>query len=109
MAYNQNLEHRIDRLKDRLGEIVKKKMFGGVGYLIDSNMCFDIYRESLVLRISPEKAEGLTRSKYVTPFDITGRPMKGWVSVSPDVLETENKLLKMLRLGVTFAGTSPRE
>jgi len=29
--------------------------------------------------------------------------------VSPDVLETENKLLKMLRLGVSFAGTLPRE
>lgn len=79
MAYNQNLEHRIDRLKDRLGEVVRKKMFGGVGYLIDGNMCFGIYRESLVLRIAPEKSEGLTRSKYVTPFDITGRPMKGSV------------------------------
>ncbi len=109
MAYNQNLEDRIDRLKGRLGEIIKKKMFGGVGYLINGNMCFGIYEESLVLRTSPEKAEKLMRSKYVTPFDITGRPMKGWVLVSLDVLETEDELLEMLKLGISFAETSPKK
>ena len=61
MGYNVDLEDKIDRLKERLGEIAKKKMFGGVGYLINGNMCFGIYRESLVLRTSPEKAEELMR------------------------------------------------
>jgi TfoX/Sxy family transcriptional regulator of competence genes len=109
MAYNIDLEDRIDRLTDRLGEIAKKKMFGGVGYLINGNMCFGIYKESLVLRTSPEKAEELMRSEYFTPFDITGKPMKGWVLVSPDVLETEDQLLDILRLGVSFAGTLPKK
>ena len=109
MAYNIDLEDRIDRLTDRLGEIAKKKMFGGVGYLINGNMCFGIHKESLVLRTSPEKAEELMRSEYFTPFDITGKPMKGWVLVSPDVLETEDQLLDILRLGVSFAGTLPKK
>ena len=109
MGYNQDLEDRIDRLIDRFGEIDKKKMFGGIGYLINGNMCFGIHKESLVLRTSPENAEELMRSEYVTPFDITGRPMKGWVMVSPDALETEEQLLDMLRLGVTFAETLPKK
>ena len=109
MGYNQDLEDKIDRLTDRLGAIAKKKMFGGVGYLINGNMCFGIHKESLVLRTSPEKAEELMRSEYVTPFDITGKPMKGWVLVSPDVLETDDQLLDMLRLGVSFAETLPKK
>jgi len=109
MGYNQDLEDKIDRLIDRIGELAKKKMFGGIGYLINGNMCFGIHRESLVLRTSPEKAEDLLRSEYVTPFDITGRPIKGWVLVSPDVLETDDQVLDMLRLGVSFAETLPKK
>ena len=109
MGYNQDLEDKIDRLIDRIGELAKKKMFGGIGYLINGNMCFGIHKESLVLRTSPEKAEELMRSEYVTTFDITGKPMKGWVLVSPDVLETEDQLLDMLRLGVSFAETLPKK
>ena len=109
MGYNEDLEDKIDRLIDRFGEIAKKKMFGGIGYLINDNMCFGIHKESLVLRTSPEKAEELMRSEYVTPFDITGKPMKGWVLVSPDVLETEDQLLDMLRLGVSFTETLPKK
>ena len=109
MGYNQDLEDKIDRLTDWLGEIAKKKMFGGIGYLINGNMCFGIHKESLVLRTSPEKAEELMRSEYFTPFDITGKPMKGWVLVSPDVLETDDQLLDMLRLGFSFAETLPRK
>ena len=105
MAYNLDLEDRIDRLTDRLGEIAKKKMFGGIGYLMNGNMCFGIHKESLVIRTSPRKAEELLRSEYVAPFDITGKPMKGWLLVSPDVLETDNQLLDMLRLGVSFVET----
>jgi TfoX/Sxy family transcriptional regulator of competence genes len=107
MAYNIDLEERIDRLTDRLGEITGKKMFGGVGYLINGNMCFGIHKESLVLRTSPEKADELLRSEYITPFDITGKPMKGWVLVSLDILETEDQLLDMLQIGVSYAENLP--
>jgi TfoX/Sxy family transcriptional regulator of competence genes len=107
MGYNRDLEDRIDSLIDRLGVIGKKRMFGGVGYLLNGNMCFGIHRESLVLRTSPEKVEELMKSEYYTPFDITGRPMKGWVLVSPDAVETEDELLDMLELGARFAKDLP--
>ena len=65
MGYNQDLEDKIDRMIDRLGDIAKKRMFGGIGYLINGNMCFGIHKESLVLRTSPEKAEELMRSTSI--------------------------------------------
>ena len=107
MPYNLDLEYRIDQLIGRFGMITKKKMFGGVGYLMNGNMCFGIHKESLVLRTSSEKADELLRSEYITPFDITGRPMKGWVLVSPDMLETEDQLLDTLKLGISYTDTLP--
>ena len=109
MGYNQDLEDRMDNLIDRLGEITKRKMFGGIGYLINGNMCFGIHKESLVVRISPDKAEELMKSEYVTPFDITGKAMKGWVLVSPDIVETNEQLLDMMKLGASFAETLPKK
>ena len=102
MPYNLDLEYRIDRLTARLGEITKKRMFGGVGYLMNGNMCFGIHKEYLIIRTSIEKAKELLNSEYITPFDITGKPMKGWLMVSPDYVETEEQLFDMLKLGISF-------
>jgi hypothetical protein len=109
MGYNQDLEERIDSLLERLGAITKKRMFGGIGYLYQGNMCFGIHQESLILRVTTEKSAELLKNDYFSEFDITGRPMKGWVLVSPDILETEEHLLDTLSLGFNFAKTLPRK
>ena len=82
-------------------------MFGGVGYLINGNMCFGIHKEFLIVRTSLEKADDLLKSEYITPFDITGKPMKGWLKVPSDFVEAEDQLFNMLKLGVNFAKTLP--
>ena len=79
MAYNIDLEDRIDKLTFQLDDIAKKKMFGGICYLLNGNICFGIHKDSLVLRTSKARSEELLKSEYITPFDITGRPMKGWL------------------------------
>ena len=107
MPCNLDLEYRIDRLANRFGEVTKKKMFGGVGYLLNGNMCFGIHEDYLIVRTSIEKANDLLKEEYVKLFDITGRPMKGWVMVSPDYVETEDKLLEMMTLGFNFAEALP--
>ena len=109
MPYNLDLEDRIDRLDSRFGEITKKKMFGGVCYLLNGNMCFGIYKDSMIIRTTREQADRLLKEEYFSPFDITGRPMKGWVLVSPDAVETEEQLLEMLKLGADYANTLPKK
>ena len=107
MPYNQDLEYRIDGLRAQLGEITKKKMFGGIGYMMNGNMCFGIHKEYLILRTSIEKANDLLKVEDVKPFDITGKPMKGWVMVSPDYVETDDKLLEILELGINYVKSLP--
>jgi TfoX/Sxy family transcriptional regulator of competence genes len=76
LTYNRDLADRIDRYLDRFGPMTKKMMFGGVCYLRRGNMCFGIYKESLV-RTDQDTAQDLISSGKAGAFDITGKAMKG--------------------------------
>jgi TfoX/Sxy family transcriptional regulator of competence genes len=106
MAYNVELEKQIDPLAARLGIDVKKKMFGGIGYLKSGKMAFGIHKNWLIVRTTPEKAAELLKLKGVKVFDITGRPMKGWLMIEPASLETTLVLQDLLELGVEFISAS---
>jgi TfoX/Sxy family transcriptional regulator of competence genes len=107
VAYDTALEKRIDTFTPKLGNPEKKSMFGGIGYLINGNLCFGIHKNSLVLRISPEDAVALLNSGLAKQFDISGRPMKGWVLIPSDQITSDDLLTEMLNLGYHFAETLP--
>ncbi len=109
MPYNLKLEQRIDKLTDQLGIFTKKKMFGGVGYLLNGNMVFGIHKESLIIRTSPDKAEECLTNDSIRVFDMTGRPMKGWLLVSDEILGTEEQLLYFLSLAVNYVNALPKK
>ena len=104
MAYNLKLTERI---RTELGEIlfVEKKMFGGVGFLIHGNMAVGVYKEGLIVRVDPEKHIKLLKKPHAKPFDITGKPMKGWLMVEPDGCKTKKQLSVWVIEGVEFALT----
>ena len=79
--YNTQLEAKIDAVAKRWRKVDKKKMFGGVCWLLKGNMAFGIYKDSLIVRIDKAQGEQSLKDRNVKPFDITGRPMKGWVMV----------------------------
>ena len=81
MGYNRDLEDRIIGIVEEWGNVASKKMFGGICHLINGNMFCGVYKDYLILRLGEEFAEKSLRRPFVRPFDITGRPMKGWVMV----------------------------
>jgi len=93
-------------MKDEPG-LVEKKMFGGVGFMLNGNMACGVNKEDLIARIGPEKYEqGLTHP-HVRPFDFTGRPMKGWVMVGPDGVSTDDDLQDWVGQGDKFHPLTP--
>lgn len=107
--YNRELEERIDHSLRRFGPVTKKMMFGGISYLINGHICFGIYKESLVLRTGREESAELIKAGKAGPLNITGRAMRGWVLVPPDVIETDQELLKMLTLGAGYVQDLPKK
>jgi len=109
MAYDLNLEKRIETHLPKFGLIVKKKMFGGIGYLINGNMCFGIHKDALVVRTTAEIAQDLLKQDHIRVFDITGRAMKGWIMVGPEFVNDDHSLLSMLETGIAFAIQLPKK
>ncbi len=106
MPYNEKIEQRINNLEIS-SKCDKKKMFGGVCYLTNGNMAFGIYKDFLIVRLEKTDSEKYLKQKYVKPFDITGKVMKGWVMVEPDGFKTKDKLIKWANRGIEFAEKLP--
>lgn len=107
MSYSSILEKQIDGKVGKEFSIKKKKMFGGVGYLLKGNVCFGIYQDFLILRISKEDAGFLLKKKGIYPFDITGRAVAGWVMIEPSLYQNVDSLSYYLLKGINYAHTLP--
>jgi hypothetical protein len=107
MTYNKNLSLRINKLLAENPALVEKKMFGGVGYLLQGNMACGVNKDDLIVRIGPESYGQAVIRPHVRPFDITGRPMKGWILVSPAGYNADEDLSAWVEQGVSFALSLP--
>jgi TfoX/Sxy family transcriptional regulator of competence genes len=105
MPYSEALDSRIIRALSGWG-VARKKMFGGTCHLIHGNMMCGVYKDSLVLRLGEEEAGRALKEPHVTPFDVTGKPMKGWVMVEKDGFEGQ-RLDRWLEKARTFVENLP--
>jgi TfoX/Sxy family transcriptional regulator of competence genes len=106
MAYDEALAERI---RDRLGDadgVVEKRMFGGLAFLSHGNMTVGVHGDDLIARVDPAGADSLLTEPGVRPFDITGRPMRGWLLVAGEVLD-DDVLERWIDLAATFVGSLP--
>jgi TfoX/Sxy family transcriptional regulator of competence genes len=105
MAYDEALAERVrQRLAQRKG-IVARKMFGGVGFMLNGNIVVGVWKDSLIVRLSPDRSEEALLEPHVRVFDITGKPMRGWVLVDPEGLATDDQLDDWLRQALNFIKT----
>jgi hypothetical protein len=109
MAYNISIEKTIDRLIATWTNIEKKKMFGGVCFLVQGNICFGIWQDYLIVRTDTATAQFQLLKEHVRPFDITGKPMKGWFMVAAEGWPTDSAMSKWLTIGLEFAMTLPEK
>jgi TfoX/Sxy family transcriptional regulator of competence genes len=87
MAYDEALAERLrERLRGGDG-VSEKKMFGGLAFLTYGNMTVGVHGDDLIARIAPDDTAAALDRDGARPFDITGRPMRGWILVSGEVLD----------------------
>ena len=107
MAYSESLARRIRHVFSRRRGITEKKMFGGIGFLLNGNMCVGIWKTSLIVRLGPEQAETALKEQHVVEFDITGRPRNGGAMVEADGLETDEQLSDWIQKALEFVEKLP--
>jgi hypothetical protein len=107
MSYNTELEKMIDDAARRWKDVDKKKMFGGVCYLLKGNMAFGIYKDFLIVRMDKEQGAQSLKERNTLPFDITGKPMAGWVMVKEAGWKGPAGLVKWIGRGKQYALSLP--
>jgi hypothetical protein len=109
MAYDKNLAARMQKILEELNppDMTEKKMFGGVGYLVRGNMACGVYKDELIVRVGSEGFVDALNRPGARPFDITGKPMSGWVMVKPGGFETDQALKEWIQLGLDYASSLP--
>jgi len=107
MAYDENLARRVMQILALTPNLVEKKMFGGIGYLVNGNMACGIIGDSLIVRVGPDRYQQALSQPHTSVFDRTGRPMTGWVVVNPQAFGSEGVLESWVGVGLAFVATLP--
>jgi len=107
MAFDETLAARIRDALARKRGVEEKKMFGGVGYLLNGNLLVGVWKDSLVVRLGSDNYDDVLLEPHVREFDITGRPMKGWVLVEPGGVEDDEQLTDWIERATRFVRTLP--
>ena len=107
MPYDTLLAARILAALGPLPELVEKKMFGGVGFLVNGNMVCGVHKNDLIVRVGPENYAQTLSRPHTHVFDMTGHPMTGWVVVDPEGCATEGDLQAWVEQGLAFARSLP--
>jgi TfoX/Sxy family transcriptional regulator of competence genes len=89
------------------GDLVEKRMFGGVSYLLRGAMTVGVLGDELVVRAAPADAARYLTEPHVRPMDFTGRPMKGWLYVHADAVRTDAAMKTWTDRAVAFAAAAP--
>jgi len=107
MAYDEALAQRIRAALPGIPGIIEKKMFGGIAFMVDGNMACGVSKDNLMVRISPDATDAALAQPHVRVFDMTGRPMKGWVLVEPAGIQADDDLKRWMEQGVVYAQSLP--
>jgi TfoX/Sxy family transcriptional regulator of competence genes len=83
MAYNEKTAEKVREALKGTRKLVEKKMFGGIAFMVNDKMCVGVDKDDLMIRCDPKDNDSLLAKKGVRQFDLTGKPMKGWLLVSP--------------------------
>jgi hypothetical protein len=107
MAFDEALAARIRQgLAHRKG-VEERKMFGCIAFLLGGNAAVGVWKRSLIARVGLDGYEEALLEPHVKEFDITGRPMRGWVVVGPGGVEDDGQLTEWVRRALRFVGTLP--
>jgi hypothetical protein len=108
MAYDEALAERVRGLLGGADDVIEKKMFGGLAFLIGGNMSVSVSGQGgLLLRCEPADTADLVQEPHAGTFVMRGRAMEGWLRVDADGVHTDEELEKWVTRGVGYARSLP--
>lgn len=107
MAYDEGLVERVREALAGLPAFYEKKMFGGVGFMLQGNIACGVFKHELMVRVGSERHAEALKKPHVRLFDMVGKPMKGWVVVGEGGFASDQDLQNRVGLGAQYALSLP--
>ena len=107
MANDTALSQRIRPILSGRNGVSERKMFGGVCFMINGNMCVGTWKEALIVRFDKSRQDEMLAKPHAKPADMNGRVMNGWALVEPAGIESENDLRAWVSRAAKFAESLP--
>jgi hypothetical protein len=107
MVCDEGLAERLRVYFQDRTDVVEKKMFGGICFMVSNHMCCGIVAETLMARVGPLRYEECLRQKYASEMDFTGRAMKGMIYVVPKGIEEDTDLAYWVDICCNFVESLP--
>ena len=102
MAYNEHLADRVRTALVEQTDVEEKKMMGGLTFMVNGKMCLGIVKDELMVRLNPDIHEEMIEKNGCRTMDFTAKPMKGYVFVEQEVLESEKELAYWVNLALEY-------
>jgi TfoX/Sxy family transcriptional regulator of competence genes len=110
MPYDEQTAERVRKMFAGRRGVVEKKMMGGLCFMVKGAMCCSVSgRGGLMVRVGPQAHEQTLREPHVTPMEMRGRVMTGFVRVAPDGYRTDAALKKWVERGLEYVATRPEK
>jgi TfoX N-terminal domain len=110
MAYDEETAGRVRKVLAGRAGVVEKKLMGGLCFMVNANMCCSVSgRGGLMVRLGAEACERALLEPHVSPVEMRGRVMTGFVRVDPEGYRTDAALEGWIQRGLDFVATLPAE
>jgi TfoX/Sxy family transcriptional regulator of competence genes len=107
VAYDEQLADRVRDLLSAHSEVSEREMFGGIAFMVGGNMAVGVRDEDLIVRLDRDEGGRALAESGVREFDLTGRPMSGWIMVEPAKTADEESLAGWVESGAGYAASLP--
>jgi hypothetical protein len=115
MAFDEKTAHRIRQFFETKGiEFSERKMFSGVCFMVDDKMCCGTHIDKktdenlLLCRISEDEYKNAIERNDCLPMNFTGKEMKGFIFVTEEGFQNDNRLADWLQLCLDFNPSAKR-
>jgi hypothetical protein len=79
MAYDEVLAERIRTALCGRDDVLEKKMFGGITFMVAGRIACGVVHDDLMVRVGPDGHDEAVAQPHVRPMDVTGkRRCGGW-------------------------------
>ena len=107
MAFDEGLAQRIREILADDPNVVEKKMFGGLAFMITRHMGIGVTGDDLMVRVGPDQYDQALQQPHVREMDFTGKALKGFVYVGKDSIQEDPDLEGWIRMARDFVETLP--